>query len=71
MFSQVARFAHLNVDNGLSYNSISCITQDNKGFIWIGTYNGLNKYDGYKFTTISEPKTSIDTLLAVEVIKCL
>ncbi len=69
--SQVARFNHLNADNGLSYNSVSCIVQDNKGFIWVGTYNGLNKYDGYKFTTIKEPKTTIDTILSMEIIKCL
>ena len=31
-------------------NPILCIYQDSKGFIWIGTYEGLSRYDGYKFT---------------------
>lgn len=35
--------------NGLSHNYITCLFQDSKGFLWIGTQNGLNRYDGYKF----------------------
>jgi ligand-binding sensor domain-containing protein/serine phosphatase RsbU (regulator of sigma subunit) len=49
--AQFAPFNHLTTDQGLSNNSISSIIQDPKGFIWIGTYDGLNKYDGYKITT--------------------
>jgi signal transduction histidine kinase/ligand-binding sensor domain-containing protein/DNA-binding response OmpR family regulator len=41
------KFEHLTVREGLSYNNISDIVQDCKGFIWIATYNGLNRYDGY------------------------
>ncbi len=41
------RFEHLSNEQGLSQNSISSIVQDNKGFIWIGTYDGLNRYDGH------------------------
>jgi len=41
------RFKHLNVSNGLSNNNVSSIIQDYEGFIWFGTSNGLNKYDGY------------------------
>ncbi|MCB0285622.1 MAG: hypothetical protein KDE57_03125, partial [Calditrichaeota bacterium] len=42
-------FEHLGVDQGLSHNSGLCIQQDSHGFIWIGTQNGLNRYDGYTF----------------------
>lgn len=37
-------------DNGLSNSSVSCIARDNYGMIWIGTWNGLNRYDGYELT---------------------
>lgn len=44
--AQSARFRQLSVDDGLSQNSVFAITQDKQGFIWIGTVDGLNKYDG-------------------------
>lgn len=40
---------YLGIDQGLSNNSVRCIYQDNKGFIWLGTDDGLNRYDGYGF----------------------
>ena len=42
-------FNHLSSSNGLSQNRIYGIVQDHEGFIWIGTEDGLNKYDGYNF----------------------
>lgn len=39
----------LNKTNGLSSNQIYCFFQDHNGFMWIGTDNGLNRYDGYSF----------------------
>ncbi|MCR5818804.1 MAG: response regulator [Prevotella sp.] len=44
------RQRQLTIDNGLASNSISCITQDSRGFIWIGTSNGLSRYDGVTAT---------------------
>ena len=35
---------------GLSQNTVRSIIQDSNGFIWVGTYNGINKYDGYSMT---------------------
>lgn len=52
------RFKHLTVDEGLSHTDANYIMQDSKGFIWIATYFGLNRYDGYtvkKFYNNNEP----------------
>jgi signal transduction histidine kinase/ligand-binding sensor domain-containing protein/DNA-binding response OmpR family regulator len=43
-------FLRLGIEKGLSNNSVRCILQDKQGFIWIGTYDGLNRYDGTQFT---------------------
>src|SRR2546430_15252888 len=40
---------YLGIEQGLSNNSVRCIYQDHKGFMWFGTYDGLNRYDGYGF----------------------
>ena len=42
----------LSVDQGLSSRLVRCIAQDSRGFIWVGTDNGVNRYDGEKFTSI-------------------
>lgn len=41
-------FRHINKQNGLSQNSVFAIAQDGDGFMWFGTRDGLNKYDGYR-----------------------
>ncbi|HKB86355.1 MAG TPA: two-component regulator propeller domain-containing protein [Ignavibacteriaceae bacterium] len=40
-------FNHLTVEEGLSQSAVNCIFQDEKGFMWFGTQDGLNRYDGY------------------------
>ena len=40
---------YLGIEQGLSNNSVRCIYQDQKGFLWFGTYDGLNRYDAYTF----------------------
>lgn len=47
--SQSYTFKHYQVENGLSYNSVICSLQDKKGFLWFGTKDGLNRFDGYTF----------------------
>jgi ligand-binding sensor domain-containing protein len=60
--AQFARFRHITVEEGLTQNYVNCFAQDKKGFIWIGTNDGLNKYDGKKITNFKaniEDSTSI------------
>ncbi|MBX3255413.1 MAG: response regulator [Chitinophagaceae bacterium] len=40
---------YLGIEQGLSNNSVTSIYQDHNGFMWFGTYDGLNRYDGYEF----------------------
>lgn len=49
--NQDITFEHLSVDQGLSQSTATAILQDEQGFMWFGTQDGLNKYDGYSFTT--------------------
>jgi ligand-binding sensor domain-containing protein/serine phosphatase RsbU (regulator of sigma subunit) len=42
-------FKHLTINEGLSNGSVTCIFQDKKGFMWFGTQDGLNRFDGYNF----------------------
>ena len=49
-FAQQVFFKSYTVQDGLVANPVRCIYQDNKGFIWIGTFEGVSRYDGYKFT---------------------
>jgi len=60
-FSQpvTIKFGHLSTNNGLSQSNVTCILQDKMGFLWFGTQNGLNRYDGYQFTVYrNDPKDS-------------
>jgi len=47
---QNIRFQNLNTSDGLSHSTVDAIFQDKTGRIWVGTYDGLNLYDGYKFS---------------------
>ena len=43
------KFKRIDTRNGLSNSQVNCILKDSKGFVWIGTKFGLNRYDGYRF----------------------
>lgn len=51
-FSQMnSRWTHYSSDDGLTENTVLSMFQDNQGFMWFGTFSGLNRFDGYKFKT--------------------
>ncbi len=52
-------FIRYSVENGLSNNSVTCIQQDDWGHIWIGTDEGLNRFDGSSFTKYFQGSKSL------------
>jgi len=57
LHSQPYYFKHYQVESGLSNNTVLCSLQDKKGFLWFGTKDGLNRFDGYNFKVFrNDPK---------------
>ena len=62
-----ADFRQLTINDGLSDNSIYAVYKDSRGFLWIGTHVGLNRYDGFRFKHFFEgpdgiPDNSINSI---------
>jgi ligand-binding sensor domain-containing protein len=56
------KFDHFSIRHGLSQGEVYCITRDSRGFMWFGTENGLNRFDGNKFTVFRNDPTDPDSL---------
>ena len=56
--NEMYKFSHITDANGLSQNSVIAIHQDKLGQVWIGTRDGLNKYDGAEFTVYRHQKNT-------------
>lgn len=66
-YAQQLRFKHITSEDGLSTNYVTSIIQDDKGFMWFGTQDGLNKYDGYQIKIFKNDPTNKNTLTSSEV----
>ncbi len=64
------RFEHRSVEQGLSNFALTKIVQDQQGFLWFGTEDGLNKYDGYEFT-VYKPDAADSNSLPSRVVQAL
>ncbi len=62
IFGQSVSFRHLTTEDGLSQNSINCIFQDRTGFMWFGTQDGLNRYDGYNIKIFRHDPSDSNTV---------
>lgn len=60
--AQTYYFVHYQVEHGLSNNAILCSLQDRKGFMWFGTKDGLNRFDGYTFKVFQSVPGSLASL---------
>jgi len=56
------KFRRLDTRHGLSSSQINCVFRDQKGYVWIGTAYGLNRYDGYRFKTFYSDKRDTTTM---------
>ncbi len=56
------RFEKLSVSEGLSQNTVFCILQDRRGFMWFGTQDGLNRYDGHEFLVYQHDSADPDSI---------
>jgi two-component system sensor histidine kinase ChiS len=55
-------FEHISVEHGLSASTVQCIFQDSQGFLWIGTEDGLNKYNGYDLQVYKRETSNANSL---------
>ena len=55
-------FKHSGIEKGLSQSSVLCILQDRTGFMWFGTKDGLNRYDGISFTAFRHETAATNEL---------
>lgn len=63
-------FRHIGYEQGLSNSTIECIFQDSRGFIWVGTRDGLDRYDGNEMTVYR--KNAADTnSLSDDYVRCI
>jgi len=60
---QSPRFLHFRIEDGLSQTTVRCILQDSKGFMWFGTQDGLNRFDGHQVTVFA-PAPDVPTSLS-------
>ena len=65
------RFERLGVDDGLSQQTVLAIAQDPTGFMWFGTEDGLDRYDGYSFqhlrhADVNAPGLTVDFITSLQ-----
>lgn len=63
--SKPTRFDHITQNQGLSSNSVLSILQDKKGFLWVGTEFGLNRYDGHSFRIYQPPSIPSNVVTSI------
>lgn len=60
--AQYKKFECFTIDQGLSQGTINCIYQDAYGYLWLGTQDGLNRFDGYNFSVLKHDPAGKNTL---------
>ena len=64
-------FKNLSVQNGLSQNTVHAILQDKQGFMWFGTKDGLDRYDGISFRTFMKESGTLGIISSLLCMKTI
>lgn len=67
--AQDFRFEHYGIEQGLTQSSVTSITQDSRGFLWVATWDGLNRFDGYNFLNFKADPKDTGSLVANNIIR--
>lgn len=62
------RFSLIDINNGLSNNQVKCFLKDSSGYLWIGTSDGLNRYDGYKLRVFKYQSNDTASIIGNDVL---
>jgi ligand-binding sensor domain-containing protein len=68
---EIDRFEYYSTDNGLSHNTVTAVLCDSKGFLWFGTMNGLNRFDGYNFRIMKSKMLKSDEITNNRIVSLL
>ncbi|MBO4673012.1 MAG: helix-turn-helix domain-containing protein [Bacteroidaceae bacterium] len=63
-FNMSASFSYLTINEGLSSNTVRALMQDKKGFVWVGTSRGLNRFDGHRMVSLRKTRSISVTSMA-------
>ncbi|MBF9254027.1 response regulator [Pontibacter sp. 172403-2] len=63
------RFSLIDINNGLSNNQVKCFLKDSNGYLWIGTFDGLNRYDGYKLKVFRYQSNDSSSIVGNDVLE--
>jgi len=55
-------FTSYTIEKGLSQSVVNCVFQDSQGFLWVGTQNGLNRFDGYEFRVFTHDPSDSNSI---------
>lgn len=64
-------FSEISIEEGLSQSIVSCLVQDSRGFMWFGTEDGLNRYDGYRVRVLRHDPYDANSLSYNEILSIL
>lgn len=62
LLNPIYRFERIDLEDGLSQNAVLAMLQDSRGYLWVGTQAGLNRYDGYGFTILEHDSEDPNSL---------